>query len=583
MVTRLHDICFPSEHQEVLIDLFQKYDTEITSLAQNCYGFEPSKITPNWIAQFLQMSIFQFMFDLTRGKAFHILTHPQAHLLHKFLSLKTGSFPSISVASARMDQFQWLWTPEILQVAEKIQEDFYQIVGEMYRNRYQVLYHSEKGHFNPSIEIFFGCFSPKDLWPTMDVMTRGRMMPFLHLYLYQQANHETNLVALIGKCKEISVQDRQIHFPFATQAGFIGGPPERTKFYNAVHWLEDHFSMLDHEVTQLLIRLGIMDISMSTFDCTNIPVDDRDRTGSIGTGSRGTFSGHKEGVATAANCLPIVGNLETGRVSDALMFDSVFQETMNVAASTLQDVHVWALDAAFNNPRIINVIEQEQAIPLIDLNPKNSKLLQIYKQAVNAVAFYSKKALEGLSLAERKSWFVHLKEKSQEHGGVLSLQQKKQYLRTDLENLANYARQKGLSRVERREEKKLRRKLRLVRSQIRSQGTIAEQKMALQTLLHGTIEWYLVYGIRGQNEGIHGITKKRNFIIGDGQHTTWVIGHSKIEGRVTGIITAIKCVAWIRYVITGDRHHMLCILYNWRRQTVSFWVIFVVRFCRKTP
>jgi len=583
MISQLTDICFPLEHQQVLVDIFERHHDQIQKMAETCFDLQPSKIHVDRIAQFLLMSVFQCMCDFVRAKTYRILTHPQASELRQYISKWAGSFPSISVANDRLEQFQQLCMPELLALTGEVLDEFYTRLGEIYRNRYQVLYLTEKKHFVPSIELFFGIYPPSQLWPEEDVRVRGRMMPFLHLYLYQQALHETNLNAIIGKCKEITVQDGRCSYAFASQAGLIGGPPERTKFYHAFHWIEAHLSRLDHDVTEALARNEIMNLIVSSVDCTNVPVDQRDKTGSIGTGSRGSFYGHKHVVSVAGNCLPIASNLDNGRAYDSTLFDDVFWETMNLTTTSMIDLWVWTLDAAFNLPAIVDTIEGEQKIPLIDLNPKNSKLLKSYKQAVNDLVPYSKKAIESLTDEEKKRWEETLRNNSLQHGGQVPFNDKKRYLRTTMENLANIARKKGLTWREKRQEQKLRRKVRLIRQEIEKKGTIAEKKTALQCLIHGTIEWFLAYDIRGQNEGYNGILKKRNDLIGDGQHTTWIITHSKIAGRTEGIVTAIKCIAWVRFVVTGDRRELLCILVNWRHEHDFFLAIIVVIFCRKNP
>jgi hypothetical protein len=529
------------------------------------------------------MSVIEFMFNLDRGKTYHILTSPQAKLLQEFIAKWADGFPSISVASVRMKQFQDHCLPELLALTSEILDEFYRQGGEMYRGRYQVLYMKEKKEFVPSLELFFGLYVPSEIWPQEDVRIRGAMMPFLTLYVYQQAIHETNIKAMIGRCKEITVQSNQNRFPYAAQAGFVGGPPERAKFYHAYHWLQKHFSLVDHDVSVKLARNGIMNLTVASSDCMNVPVDPRDQTGSVGTGSRGSFYGYKESTTIAGNCIPIFSTLGDGRAYDSTLFPDVFWETMNLTTTTMIDLWVWTLDAAYNNPTVIDLIELEGKIPLIDLNPRNSHLLKSYKLLVNDLAILSKKAIGVLTKKDRKRWEAELEEFSKAHGGQVSFQEKKRYMRVTLENLANKARKLGLSSKERREEQKLRRKVRIKRQEIERKGTAAEKKAALQCLIHGTMEWFLVYGIRGQNEGFYGIAKKRNNLIGDGQHTTWVIGHSKIEGKTAGMITAIKCVAWIRFVVTGDRQGMLCILVNWRHKRVFYLSFFVVIFCRHNP
>ena len=73
----------------------------------------------------------------------------------------------------------------------------------------------------------------------------------------------------------------------------------------------------------------------------------------------------------------------------------------------------------------------------------------------------------------------------------------------------------------------------------------------------GTIEWFLMYHIRGQNEGINGILKKRGKIIGDGQHTTWKVGLVPIRNTLKSEIIMIKSCSLVYKMITGQKRKKL--------------------------
>ena len=106
--------------------------------------------------------------------------------------------------------------------------------------------------------------------------------------------------------------------------------------------------------------------------------------------------------------------------------------------------------------------------------------------------------------------------------------------------------------------------------------------LGLSLIAHGTIEWFHIYGIRGQNEGINGILKKRDNLIGDGQHTTWIIGNQKIENRIHSNIVYIKAISLVYYITTGKKRHCMRRIYNWRIN--HFFIIFVmIDFVGKPP
>ena len=119
--------------------------------------------------------------------------------------------------------------------------------------------------------------------------------------------------------------------------------------------------------------------------------------------------------------------------------------------------------------------------------------------------------------------------------------------------------------------------------QIRKSGTSLEKKVALQAISHRTIEWFLMYRIRGQDEGLYGIIKKQDLLIGEGQHTSWLVGETILNARCQFIFTGLKCVAWIYYGITGNRQRFMCACYNWRHEQHFLFIIYIAFFVGKAP
>ncbi|OLS14513.1 MAG: hypothetical protein RBG13Loki_1855 [Promethearchaeota archaeon CR_4] len=121
------------------------------------------------------------------------------------------------------------------------------------------------------------------------------------------------------------------------------------------------------------------------------------------------------------------------------------------------------------------------------------------------------------------------------------------------------------------------------RREILNHGTFEEKRVGLQIIALGTIEWFIVYFLRGQNEGINGLLKKRGALIGDGQHTSWVVGQEVIKGRARGDLAGICVVSLVKVKVTRLNTHPMRAIHNWSQKSKSFWVIFLVSFCRKTP
>ena len=141
---------------------------------------------------------------------------------------------------------------------------------------------------------------------------------------------------------------------------------------------------------------------------------------------------------------------------------------------------------------------------------------------------------------------------------------------------------RGLTAKERQKERSLRKKIAIIRRDIKTNGTWPENHLGYTDIIYNTIEWFLVYHIRGQNEGINGIIKKRDALIGDGQKTTWYRGKKNICNKIDSILCMYKYIALVHTELTGNIRNGLCRIHNWKRQRV-FLVIFLVEKVVKPP
>ena len=112
-----------------------------------------------------------------------------------------------------------------------------------------------------------------------------------------------------------------------------------------------------------------------------------------------------------------------------------------------------------------------------------------------------------------------------------------------------------------------------IRREIRRNGTVSERALGLPPVMHGSIEWLLGYAVRGQNEGLNGILKKRGSVIGDGQHTTWVVGGWAVDGRVRGSLAGFKLVSLVLVQATGATKHFMRAVHNWTWEVKVFLVL----------
>ncbi len=572
------------DYQEIIIEGLDKYSNSITAIHQKYVRFGPLKISEQRAHQFIIMILVQFLFGLFRGKLISILSSKDAQILKQYIFDFNQSFPCRSSANIYMKQIYEICKEEFNPLITNIQDYFYVTIGENARKQYAELFRSTRKKVTPPLEILMGLVAPSQIFPNIDVHARGALIPFFNARLYQKAKYFSSISEFIGAIKEPDLDDRKFIFRLAGKLGFIAGPPGKHKFYAHFAYIENHIHKYEKLIDDKLSADNIHDFTVVSVDCCNIPVDKRDLTGSKGTGSQGTFFGQKASIGVGSYCLPFNSITASGRTSDSALFDATFSPIETLAQSTNRDIWVGTADAAYFSFSIIDRIELADAIPFVDINPRNSQLLQELKKKAAELAHISKKALKsGLTIIERKQWVVEASSLSFQRGCSLSLVTKKKYPQQYLRKYAARARYHGLTPAERLREKQLRRQVMKLRAKIRKHGTPLEQKLGLSFIAHGTIEWFLVYGIRGQNEGINGIIKKRDNLIGDGQHTTWIIGNSTIKNRIHSNIVYIKSISLVYFIITGRHRHCMRRIYNWRKEVHFCLIIFVIDFVGKPP
>ncbi|OLS14512.1 MAG: hypothetical protein RBG13Loki_1854, partial [Promethearchaeota archaeon CR_4] len=230
----------------------------------------------------------------------------------------------------------------------------------------------------------------------------------------------------VGNLKRPCIEKGRLLFKDAGELGFVSGPPEAKKFYAHFQFIETNIGPVWTLANKELARLKVHDLTATTVDGTSVPVDKRDTTGSIGTGSRGTFSGHKLSAGAGANCLPISGIVSGGRVSDVSLLEGTLAPMEDLARESGQDTWVNIMDAAYSNPGVIDRIEAGGNVPFVDVNPKNSDRLQALKDAARALTDLSKKAVkEGLAAEERKAWLEGARTISEQRGERVPIGEKK--------------------------------------------------------------------------------------------------------------------------------------------------------------
>lgn len=577
------NVFFPyinEKYQQIIIDGLIKYYNQGLEISNIFLKKTAMRITPNRILQFVFMVVFQLAFGLTKAGTFSLLTSGRAEKVRAYISQLDKSFPGGSTASKRMRQVFEACKHELMELAEGFQDFFYMTVGKWARSSFAKEYHSTRRAMTPHPECFIGLIAPSKLFPHLDVIERGVILPFFNALIYQHEKRISGTAEVIGALKTPSFDGGSTTFLLAEKFGFFGGPPGKNAFYSYFRALEKLAEEYNTLLNEKLAKLIIFDISVVSVDTTNVPVDKRDNTGSIGTGSRGTFFGHKSSIACDARCIPINSILDTGRCSDKKLFPDTISPVKAITTHSGQEVWCMVLDAAYSEISVISQVETMNAIPIIDINPKNSVLLKELKEKGSGLLEFVRKAFKTASREVKLKLRAVLRSISLKRGSNIPIEEKKSILRALTKIVGQKILGKGLSTKELHIAEQIRREILVLRRKIRKIGTPYEKKVGLTALVYGTIEWLLLYSIRGQNEGINGLLKKRGDLIGDGQHTSWLIGQNWLSNRQMMDTVGIKYIACVKFIVTGQTDHFLRIIHNWRHEQRFFCFVILVIICR---
>jgi hypothetical protein len=568
-----------NNYQEIIINEFKKIHYQVQELSSSFVKDKGMRMTSNRMLQFMLLIIFQNAFGLTKSGTMTLMTSGNAENVRNYIENIDKTFPGGSTVIKRVQSILDECEDDMMVFAERVQDGFYTAVGTQARDAFAAEYNSRRVSMTPPLECFIGLLAPSKLFPDLTVEERGIVIPFFNARMYMRAKRISGISELVGEVKTPSFNGTTT-FPLACKLGFFGGPPRSNAFYDVFRDLEHMAIDIDEIMNDKLADFEMFDLSVVSVDGTNVPVDKRDTTGSIGTGSRGTFFGHKSSIACDARCFPLHCELDTGHRSDLKMFSDTIQPVKDLANRSGEDIWCVVADAAYSDLSVLSEVESMNAVPIVDINPKNSVLLKELKEKGIELRKFTKKALKTASRDLKRRIRDKLRSVSQKRGSSIPVDEKKSILGALTRLVGERVLLKGLTTKELQTAGQLRNELFAIRRKIRTSGTPYEKQVGLSALAYGTIEWLLIYSIRGQNEGINGLLKKRGDLIGDGQHTSWLIGRNVLSDRQTMDSIGIKHVAVVKFIVTGQNDHFLRAIHNWRQSKRFFCFCLLVIFSR---
>jgi len=413
----------------MIIEALIKFYNRGYEIALDCLQETGLKITIERMLQFVFLVIFQISFGLSRGSTISILTSGQAEKVKNYIAGIDQRFPGKSTASIRMLQVIKACTSDINALAARFQDYFYVSVGNCLRKSVKAVFKSTRTAIKPPPEVFIGVIPPSEAFPELSVEERGRIIPFFNAKIFMLYNKITSIAELIGLLKVPKFKNGTIKFSFAGKLGFFGGTPGKNKFYEYFKEIERIIGACDAFLNQKIAQLQLSDLTVVSADTTNIPVDKRDKTGSIGTGSCGSFFGHKVSIAAGANCIPLNSTFGTGHEADSKMFPGTILPVKSLADLTGQEIWCVVLDAIYSVLMVIFLIEGMNAVPFVDINPKNSHLLKKLKEKASALKKYTKKALKNMPREEKVKWREEISQISRTSISPIPLEKKKKLLK----------------------------------------------------------------------------------------------------------------------------------------------------------
>ncbi|MBD3340626.1 MAG: transposase [Candidatus Lokiarchaeota archaeon] len=362
-------------NQELIINEFKKVQDQVRELAKRFIEDKGMRMTPNRMMQFMLLIIFQRSFGLTKSGTMSLMTSGNAERVRNYVKSVDKMFPGGSTVIKRVRSILDECEDELTVLAEQVQDGYFVAVGTQARDAYAAEYNSKRVSMTPPPECFIGLLASSKLFPGLTMKERGILTPFFNARMYMRAKRISGTSELVGEIKTPSFEGATI-FPLASKLGFFGGPPRSNAFYDAFRDLENMSLDIDKILNDKLADLEMFDLSVVSVDGTNVPVDKRDTTGSIGTGSRGTFFGHKSSIACDAQCFPLYCKLDTGHRSDLKMFSDTIAPVKDLADRSGEDIWCVVADAAYSDTSVFLEVKSMNAVPIVDINPKNSALLK---------------------------------------------------------------------------------------------------------------------------------------------------------------------------------------------------------------
>lgn len=224
---------FLPEYQKIIIDGFNQFDKEITSLAEKYHQENNCRAEINRIILWISYGIINDLLSLKVSKITVLFSTEHALLLKDYFLTLSSPLPARSRSYDLVPRIKEMYSNEFNILSYNFIDYFYTTVGKINRKEYHNMSQSTGDKITPSEEVFFGLISPTQLFPNLSPFELGEMMPFFNAKIYQKINLISSLSQLHGKMKEVRRIDGHNRYALAGRLGFIEKPPtyKRIRFF----------------------------------------------------------------------------------------------------------------------------------------------------------------------------------------------------------------------------------------------------------------------------------------------------------------------------------------------------------------
>ena len=221
------------EYQIIIINGFNHFNKEITSIAKNFHRVNESNVKIERLILLTEYKLLYDLFSLNSNNIRKLISTEHAPVLEKhFLSL-SPTLPSRCRSYSLINSIRFQYSKELDTLSYNFIDYFYVTIGKINRNDFELIFQNTGEKTTPPIEVFFGLIPPARIFPKLSPSEIGEIMPYFNAKIYQKINLISAMTQLQGKLKEVRRINGKNRYDLSGRLCFIEKPPtyERLRFF----------------------------------------------------------------------------------------------------------------------------------------------------------------------------------------------------------------------------------------------------------------------------------------------------------------------------------------------------------------